>query len=106
MLLLNQSCLSRMGNAQMKTNESFKSKLILKSSEVRDELTSSADDNEKAPASPILLLTEWKNEFKCLKNITESQINPRFNTVRDELTFNADDNEHTSESPMKVFRKR
>ena len=37
-----------------------KSKLILKSKEVRVELTSSADDNEDAPGSPILLQIRCK----------------------------------------------
>ena len=44
----------------MKTNESFKSKLILKSNKVRVELTFSADDNEDAPASPMSLPIECK----------------------------------------------
>ena len=40
--------------------KSFKSKLILKSNEVRVELTSSADDNEDAPDSPISLPIKCK----------------------------------------------
>ena len=40
--------------------KSFKSKLILKSNEVRVELTFSADDNEYAPDSPISLPIECK----------------------------------------------
>ena len=39
----------------------FKSKLILKSNEVRVELIFSADDNEHAPESPILLSCAMKN---------------------------------------------
>ena len=60
MLLMNQPCLSRMRNAQMKPNESFKSKLILKSNKVRVELTFSADDNENVPDSPMSLPIEFK----------------------------------------------
>ena len=77
----------------------LKSKPILKSNDVRVELTSSADDNEDAPNSLMLLPIERKT-FSNVKSVNESQINPRFKTVRDELTFNADDNEHISESPM------
>ena len=40
--------------------KSFKSKLILKSNEIRVELTFSADDNENAPFSPISLPIEIK----------------------------------------------
>ena len=43
-----------------KQMKSFKSKLILKSNEVRVELTFSADDNEDAPVSPISLPIECK----------------------------------------------
>ena len=38
----------------------LKSKLILKSNEVRHELTFSADDNADVPDSPILLPVECK----------------------------------------------
>ena len=38
----------------------FKFKLILKSNEVRVELTSSADDNKDAPESPMSLLIVCK----------------------------------------------
>ena len=40
--------------------KSFKSKLILKSNEVRVELTFSADDNEDVPDSPMSLPIECK----------------------------------------------
>ena len=43
-----------------KQKKSFKSKLILKSNEVRLELTFSADDNEHAPVSPVSLQIECK----------------------------------------------
>ena len=40
--------------------KSFKSKLILRSSDVRVELTSSADDNEDTPESLIPLSMEYE----------------------------------------------
>ena len=40
--------------------KSFKFKLILKSNEVRVELTSNADNNEDAPVSPISLPIKCK----------------------------------------------
>ena len=50
-----------------KQKKSFKSKLILKSNEVRVELTSSADDNEDAPDSPISFPFECKMNSNVLR---------------------------------------
>ena len=61
---------------------------------MRDELTSSADDNEHTPESLISLSMEYEkqNNDKFILNINVSE-------VRDELTFSASDNEHIPESP-------
>ena len=62
---------------------------------VRDELISSADDNEDTPESLILLFMEYQNKTKqkCIINISVIE-------MRDELTFSASDNEHAPESPI------
>ena len=69
--------------------------LTPKFNSVRDELTSSADDNEHAPESLILLSIEYEkqNNRKCIFNISVSE-------VRVEFTSSADDNEHAPESPI------
>ena len=79
-------------------------KVILKSREVMDELTSSADDNEIAPESLISLHIVLALNKKG-KDGFEYWIKLRFNSVRDELTFSADDKAHISESPMWKFNK-
>ncbi len=66
-------------------------------SEVRDELTFSADDNEDAPESPILFLS-IQNE-KSFIEIVENDLTPKFNSVRDELISSASDNEHAPDDP-------
>ena len=53
---------------QNRTENRIQTKHILKSNEVRVELTSNADDNEDTPVSPILLLIECEagiNGGKC-----------------------------------------
>ena len=62
---------------------------------VRDELISSADDNEDTPESLISLSMEYQNKTKqkCIINISVIE-------MRDELTFSASDNEHAPESPI------
>ena len=67
-------------------------------SEVRDELTFSASDNEDAPESPILFLS-IKNE-KCSNEKVENDHTPKFNSVRVEFTTSADDNEDAPDSPI------
>ena len=63
---------------------------------MRDELISSADDNEYAPESPILLHIQWRTQMK-LQRFYELISIP--NEVRQELTFSALDNEDIPESP-------
>ena len=65
---------------------------------MRDELTFNASDNEHAPESPILFLSN-KNE-KSFNGIVENNHTPRFNSVRDEFTSNAFDNEDTPDEPI------
>ena len=67
-------------------------------SEVRDELTFSADDNEDAPESPILFLS-IQNE-KSFIEIVENDLTPKFNSVRNELISNAFDNEDAPDEPI------
>ena len=67
-------------------------------SEVRDELTFSADDNEDAPESPILFLS-IQNE-KSFNENAENNHTPKFNSVRNELISNAFDNEDAPDSPI------
>ena len=67
-------------------------------SEVRDELTFSADDNEHAPESPILFLS-IQNE-KSFIEIVENDLTPKFNSVRNELISNAFDNEDAPDEPI------
>ena len=67
-------------------------------SEVRDELTFSASDNEHAPESPILFLS-IQNE-KSFIEIVENDLTPKFNSVRDEFTSNAFDNEDAPDEPI------
>ncbi len=69
--------------------------LTSRNNSVRDELTSSADDNEDAPESLILLSMEYEkqNNLKWIFKINVSE-------VRDELTFSDSDNEHAPVSPI------
>ena len=69
--------------------------LTPRSNSVRDELTSSADDNEDTPESLISLSMEYEkqNNLKWIFKISVSE-------VRDELTFSDSDNEHAPESPI------
>ena len=62
---------------------------------MRDEFTSSADDNEDAPESLILLSMEYEkqNNNKCIVKFNVSE-------VRDELTLSAFDNDDAPESPI------
>jgi len=73
-------------------------------SEVRDELTFSASDNEHAPESPILFLF-IKNE-KCLNEIVENYHTPKFNSVRNELISNAFDNENVPDESILFIKNR
>ena len=70
-------------------------------SEVRDEFTFNASDNEHAPESPIMF-QYTQNEKTTMKK--ENNFTPRFNSVRYEFTLSADDNEDTPESPILFIR--
>ena len=63
------------------------------------ELTSSPDDNEHIPDSPILFLTKAmnKNEYHFVHLVKDTL---KSNEVRVELILSADDNEHAPESPI------
>ena len=67
-------------------------------SEVRDELTFSASDNDVVPESPILFLS-IQNE-KSFTGIVENYHTPRFNSVRDELISNVFENEYAPDEPI------
>ena len=62
---------------------------------MRDELTFSADDNEDAPESLILLSIEYEKQ-----NNNRRILNNNVSEVRDELIFSDSDNEDAPESPI------
>lgn len=70
---------------------------------MRDELITSADDNEHTPESLIPLYNQFTNTIikKERKRVnTKCNVKTSVNEVRDELTFSPSDNDDNPESPI------
>ena len=67
---------------------------------MRDELTSSADDNEDAPDEPILFIRNGKNTNEKQMKKFKFKLTLKSNEVRVEFSFSADDNENAPFFPI------
>ena len=102
MMLLNLQYCSCPFKNEKSFNEVVENNHTPKFNSVRDEFTSSADDNEHAPDEPILFIMNGKCTNKKQMKSFKSKLILKSNEVRVELIFNADDKKDAPVSPISL----